>query len=118
MNKDFKAIIDSLKESKQETLNRDSRVLLIDSLNTFLRSFVVINHMNPQGNHIGGLTGFLKSVGFAIRHIKPTRVIFFSTDMEDLQTRDISILNTKLIERSIRYQIGRGLKHNKTNQML
>jgi len=76
MNKDFKAIIDSLKESKQETLTRDSRVLLIDSLNTFLRSFVVINHMNPQGNHIGGLTGFLKSVGFAIRHIKPTRVIF------------------------------------------
>jgi DNA polymerase-1 len=32
--------------------------------------------MNPAGNHIGGLTGFLKSVGFAIRHIKPTRVIF------------------------------------------
>jgi DNA polymerase-1 len=76
MNKDFKAILDSLKESKQETLTRDSRVLLIDSLNTFLRSFVMINHMNPAGNHIGGLTGFLKSVGFAIRHIKPTRVIF------------------------------------------
>ncbi len=32
--------------------------------------------MNPYGNHIGGLTGFLKSVGFAIRHVKPTRVIF------------------------------------------
>jgi DNA polymerase I len=75
MNKDFKAILDSLKESKQETLTRDSRVLLIDSLNTFLRSFVMINHMNPAGNHIGGLTGFLKSVGFAIRHIKPTRVV-------------------------------------------
>jgi DNA polymerase-1 len=31
--------------------------------------------MNPSGAHIGGLTGFLKSNGFAIRHIKPTRVI-------------------------------------------
>jgi DNA polymerase-1 len=31
--------------------------------------------MNPSGAHIGGLTGFLKSIGFAIRHIKPTRVI-------------------------------------------
>jgi 5'-3' exonuclease len=31
--------------------------------------------MNPNGAHIGGLTGFLKSIGFAIRHIKPTRVI-------------------------------------------
>ena len=35
----------------------------------------MINHMNPSGAHIGGLTGFLKSIGFAIRHIKPTRVI-------------------------------------------
>ena len=76
MNQDLKDIFAKLKEDKQEALHRNSRVLLIDSLNTFLRSFVVINHMNPQGNHIGGLTGFLKSVGFAIRHIKPTRVIF------------------------------------------
>jgi len=35
----------------------------------------MINHMNPAGAHIGGLTGYLKSIGFAIRHIKPTRVI-------------------------------------------
>lgn len=75
MNKDFKHILQNLKESKQETLTRNSRILLIDSLNTFLRSFVMINHINPQGNHIGGLTGYLKSIGFAIRHIKPTRVI-------------------------------------------
>lgn len=76
MNQDLIDIFTRLKEDKQEPLHRNSRVLLIDSLNTFIRSFVVINHMNPQGNHIGGLTGFLKSVGFAIRHIKPTRVIF------------------------------------------
>jgi 5'-3' exonuclease len=75
MNKDFRAIFDSLKESKQETLYTNDKVLLVDSLNTFLRSFVMINHMNPQGNHIGGLTGYLKSIGFAIKLIKPTRVI-------------------------------------------
>jgi 5'-3' exonuclease len=75
MNKDFRAIFDSLKESKQETLYTNDRVLLVDSLNTFLRSFVMINHTNPQGNHIGGLTGYLKSIGFAIKLIKPTRVI-------------------------------------------
>jgi len=75
MDDDLRKIFDSLKESKQEPLHRDSRILLVDSLNTFLRSFVTINHINPQGNHIGGLTGFLKSVGYAIRHIKPTRVI-------------------------------------------
>jgi DNA polymerase-1 len=44
-------------------------------MNTFLRSFAIINHINPKGNHIGGLTGFLKSLGFAIKHINPTRVI-------------------------------------------
>lgn len=75
MNKDFRKIIESLKEAKEEPLHRNSKVLLIDSLNTFLRSFVTIHHLNPQGNHIGGLTGFLKSVGYAIRLIQPTRVI-------------------------------------------
>lgn len=31
--------------------------------------------MNPRGHHIGGLTGYLKSIGYAIRLVKPTRVI-------------------------------------------
>jgi DNA polymerase-1 len=68
-------MLDNIKQSKDEPLHLNSKVLLIDSMNTFLRSFAMINHMNPNGAHIGGLTGFLKSIGFAIRHIKPTRVI-------------------------------------------
>jgi len=35
----------------------------------------MIHHLNPSGNHIGGLTGYLKSIGHAIRLIEPTRVI-------------------------------------------
>ena len=50
-------------------------ILIIDGLNTFLRSFTMINHINPEGHHIGGLTGFLKSVGYAIKMIDPTRVV-------------------------------------------
>ena len=42
-----------------------SSILIIDGLNTFLRSFTMINHINPDGHHIGGLTGFLKSIGYA-----------------------------------------------------
>lgn len=68
-------MLDGITSAKDEPLHLNSRVLLIDSMNTFLRSFAMINHMNPSGAHIGGLTGFLKSIGFAIRHIKPTRVI-------------------------------------------
>ena len=75
MDKAFKNIFAKLEESKQEPLKRNDRVLLIDSLNTFLRSFVVVHHLNPAGNHVGGLTGFLRSLGHAIEVVNPTRVI-------------------------------------------
>ena len=52
-----------------------SSILIIDGLNTFLRSFTMINHINPDGHHIGGLTGFLKSIGYAIRMCDPTKVV-------------------------------------------
>ena len=35
----------------------------------------MIPAINPQGNHIGGLVGFMKSLGYAIKLIQPTRVI-------------------------------------------
>ena len=52
-----------------------SSILIIDGLNTFLRSFSMINHLNSDGHHIGGLTGFLKSIGYAIRMSDPTKVV-------------------------------------------
>ena len=61
-------------------VNNDQRgvsdsILIIDGLNTFLRSFTIINHINQEGAHIGGLTGFLKSVGYAIKMLEPTKVV-------------------------------------------
>ena len=50
-------------------------VLIIDGLNCFLRAFTMINHINQEGIHIGGLTGFLKSIGYAIKLIDPTKVV-------------------------------------------
>jgi len=35
----------------------------------------MINHLNTDGHHIGGLTGFLKSVGYTIRMTDPTKVV-------------------------------------------
>ena len=77
MNKQHMEIFKSLKETKEEKLELsvNSRVLIIDSLNTFLRAFTVIRHVNQSGNHIGGLTGFLRSLSYAMRLVKPTRVI-------------------------------------------
>jgi DNA polymerase-1 len=50
-------------------------ILIVDGLNAFLRNFTMINHMNPDGHHIGGLTGFLKSIGYAIRMVDPTKIV-------------------------------------------
>jgi DNA polymerase-1 len=76
MNNQYKKILDSLNEKEEKLdLNVNSRILIIDSLNTFLRAFTVIRHVNKSGNHIGGLTGFLRSVTYAMNLVKPTRVI-------------------------------------------
>ena len=76
MNKTHLDILNNLhEESTLEPLHLNSRVLLIDSMNTFLRSFAVIPNINTQGNHVGGLIGFMKSLGYAIKLIQPTRVV-------------------------------------------
>jgi len=74
MNKEYKKIFDSLKEEKALD-SVDSRVLLIDGLNTFLRAFAAIGWVNKDLSHIGGLTGFLRSLGYVIKLVRPTRVI-------------------------------------------
>lgn len=53
----------------------NSRVLILDGLNCFLRTYTVVPSMDDNGNHIGGMVGFLKSLGAAIRQFKPTRCI-------------------------------------------
>lgn len=58
-----------------ESLNRDSKVLIIDGMNLFIRTFSAIPTQNEDGLHIGGLSGFLQSLGSAIRMFSPTRVI-------------------------------------------
>ena len=67
-------ILDGLEKTTKET-HKNSRILLVDGLNTFIRSFAVNPSSNDDGIHIGGMTGFLQSIGYAIRNIRPTRVI-------------------------------------------
>jgi DNA polymerase-1 len=55
--------------------NLNSHVLLVDGLNTFFRSWSNNPTVNPNGQHIGGMTGFLKSVGAIVRILKCTRVV-------------------------------------------
>jgi 5'-3' exonuclease len=53
----------------------ESGVLLIDFYNLFIRSFMAIPTMNDNGIHVGGISGFLKTVGAAIKLLNPSKVI-------------------------------------------
>jgi DNA polymerase-1 len=75
MNEQQRKIFDSLKNESVTSMNVNSRVMIVDSLNVFISAFSMIRHVNYYGSHIGGLTGFLRSLGSYVNTIKPTRVI-------------------------------------------
>lgn len=62
-------------ENNEQGMAYNSRVLLVDAMNLFIRSYAAVPSMDDNGNHIGGMVGFLKSLGLAVRSFKPTRVI-------------------------------------------
>tara|TARA_R110002153_G_scaffold116492_2_gene260171 strand:- start:438 stop:1460 length:1023 start_codon:yes stop_codon:yes gene_type:complete len=71
--KDLLKLLDNVQESGKETVEGE-RVLMIDGLNLFFRNFAMLNMVNPDGVHIGGLGGFFRSLGALIRQIQPTQV--------------------------------------------
>jgi DNA polymerase-1 len=75
-----KKYLDILKQIDEEhksfgNLHKNSKTLVIDGLNTFIRSWSTAPNLSDNGDHIGGIVGTLKSIGYAIRMINPTRVI-------------------------------------------
>lgn len=66
-------ILNKIEQKPDRKLN--DHVLIVDSMNTFIRSFAMLQSMNPQGHHTGGLVGFLRSLGYLTRTIEPTRII-------------------------------------------
>ena len=66
-------ILKNLKETPPRELN--DHILVIDAMNMLIRSFSLLKAMNPSGTHIGGLVGFLRSLGYVTRIFDPTRVI-------------------------------------------
>ena len=78
MNKSkYLSILNEIKEQGGSELgdNPNENVLIIDGLNTFIRVFSVIPTTNDDGTHIGGIVGFLKSIGYTINMFRPTRCI-------------------------------------------
>jgi 5'-3' exonuclease len=70
----FKLLDDIQEQGEEPQLKLNDRVLLIDGLNLFFRNFAMMNMVNPEGVHIGGLGGSLRSLGVLIRNLQPTSV--------------------------------------------
>ena len=70
---DIFSLLDNVQKS--EDLGVNTRVLIVDGLNLYLRAFAVNGALNDNGVPVGGLTGFLRSLAYAIREVNPTRVI-------------------------------------------
>lgn len=69
----FENIKEDVGNGLKKTLNSD--ILLVDGLNCYIRNFMAIPTLNEDGLHTGGIAGFLKSLGYAIKLLSPTRVI-------------------------------------------
>ena len=79
MSQDLRALLANITENETKPIEEDnknfhSRVLLIDGLNLFFRNFATINFMNKDGVPIGGMAGFLRSLGSLIQLTQPTGV--------------------------------------------
>jgi DNA polymerase-1 len=61
------------KETNPSDIN--DHIMVFDGLNTFIRSFGATPSTNEDGDHVGGITGFLYSIGKAVRDFKPSRCI-------------------------------------------
>ena len=75
MNKRYLSLLDEIKSNPSKPMKLNDHVLVIDGLNNFIRCFSAIPMMSDNGNHIGGLIGFLRSLGYIIKLIRPTRIL-------------------------------------------
>ena len=69
----YNNILDNLEQKPPRRLN--DHIVLIDAMNMLIRSFSLIKSMNPDGAHVGGIIGFLRSLGYVNRILDPSRVI-------------------------------------------
>lgn len=87
MNKKYFDILSTITADNRKSLSLNSRVLLIDGLNQFIRAHAASPVTSENGYHVGGLSGFLLSIGYAIQNINPTRIIIAFDGKDGSQRR-------------------------------
>jgi len=75
MNKYQKLYNELQQERSMSPSNPNDHIMVFDGLNTFIRCFGATPAYNEDGDHIGGITGFLYSVGKVVRDFRPSRCV-------------------------------------------
>ena len=106
------SLFEEFSEEQKEELNLDrhlnSDALLIDGMNTFMRVWTMYPTTNDNGEHIGGFTGFLKSIGHAIRLLKPSRCIVVFDGKGGSQRRRKIFPDYKM-KKNVRFRVNRAM---------
>lgn len=115
----YQALINELKlrQSETETVHKNSRVLIVDGLNLFLRGYSASPVTNGNGEHVGGISGSLLSLGHAIKNINPTRVIMVF-DGKNGSARRRSIFPDYKANRKVKIRLNRSETVDKEDNQL
>ena len=107
-NSKYLSILDEIKKKggSLDDGNPNDKVLIIDGLNTFIRVFSVIPTTNDDGVHVGGMVGFLRSIGYTINMFRPTRVIIVF-DGKGGSTRRRKLFPEYKQKRKTKYRVNR-----------
>jgi DNA polymerase-1 len=77
--KKFTSLFAQIKEEHATAVitprTKNSDILVIDGTNNFIRTWSVVPTLNDNGEHVGGVSGFLTTIGHAIKLLTPTKVI-------------------------------------------
>ena len=82
---------------------RKNRVILIDALNMFIRSYVINPTLDAKGRPIGGVIGFMKSLQKVCRELRPHEVIVCWDGLGGSQKRKAQNKNYKAGRKPLRF---------------
>lgn len=89
-NRDLLELLNNMDKEPEIPSSPHERVLFIDGLNLFFRNFAMLNIVNEHGVHVGGLGGFIRSLGTLINTIQPTSMyIIFDGENSSMNRKNI-----------------------------
>ena len=102
MRKRYADILSQIGKQVKGPTSLNDHVLLVDGLNNFIRAWSASPATNSDGAHIGGMIGFLQSVGFATRTLLPSRLIIVFDGPGGSQRRRKIFEGYKIILKSVK----------------